>query len=69
MPDEIPDGPQLPEEGTEVVAMTYESIEYDRPPTEVRGTITYRPSPFSSVPQCEVDGVQVDPSTVRVVSE
>lgn len=55
---------ELPPDGTRVRAMTYDSIEYDREPKEVVGTLATRPSPFGGK-QCWVSGVQVDPETVR----
>ena len=59
--------PKLPKDGTKVRGFTYASIEYDRPPTEVTGTFLTTPSPFGDPPQCWIDGVQVDPSTVKLV--
>lgn len=57
----------LPEDGTKVKAMTYDSIEYDREAKEVTGTLTTRPSPFGT--QCFVDGVQVNSDTVSPLSQ
>jgi hypothetical protein len=48
--------------------MTYESIEYDRPPEKVTGTLKTRPSPFGGK-QCWINGTQVNPATVRPVED
>jgi hypothetical protein len=61
--------PELPPDGSHVEAMTYESIEYDREAEKVRGVLRTRSSPFDGPPQCWVDGVQVDPATVRPAAE
>ena len=61
--------PELPEDGVLVRAQTYDSIEYDREPEEVTGPLLTRPSPFGPPPQCWVNGVQVDPETVRPVGD
>jgi hypothetical protein len=58
----------LPPDGTKVQATTYASIEYDRPPERVVGTLVTRRSPFDGPPQCLVAGVQVDPATVRILA-
>lgn len=47
--------------------MTYQSDEYEEESYAVTGILHTRPSPFSDVPQCFVDGVQVDPASVRPV--
>lgn len=59
--------PKLPKDGTKVRGFTYASIEYDRSPIEVTGTFLTTPSPFGDPPQCWIDGVQVDPSTVKLI--
>ena len=64
---DIDSGSDLPEDGTVVRAMRYESMEYDRAPYEVTGRLLTRPSPFGPPPQCWVDGVQVDPSSIQAV--
>lgn len=56
-------GSDLPADGTTVTAMTYESIEYDRPAERVTGRLATRELP--TYVQCWVDGTQVDPDTVR----
>lgn len=55
----------LPDDGTRVTAMTYASDEYDRPAERVTGELHTRPVPALGYTQCWVDGVQVDPDTVR----
>ena len=61
---DIDSGSDLPEDGTVVRAMRYESMEYDRAPYEVTGRLLTRPSPFGPPPQCWVDGVQVESKTI-----
>jgi hypothetical protein len=58
---------RLPEPGAMVTAMTYPSLEYNRQAQEVDGVLSTRPSPFGGPPQCWVDGVQVDPASVRAI--
>ncbi len=67
MPDPVNDELQLPEPGMQVTGMTYESTEYNRGAYEISGILTTRPSPFDGPPQCWVDGVQVDPATIRAL--
>lgn len=55
----------LPENGTQVTAKTFESVEYDTEPEEVTGVLQTKPSPFGGLPQCWVGGRQVDPRTVQ----
>lgn len=55
----------LPDNGSMVEAKTYPSLEYDRPARKVRGKLLKRPVPVFAYEQCWVDGVQVDPETVR----
>jgi hypothetical protein len=55
----------LPKDGTMVVAMTYESPEYDRPAREITGVLRTAYVDSLDYVQCWVDDVQVDPSTVR----
>lgn len=59
----------LPPNGTKVVAMTYPSIEYEREAKEVTGILHSVETPLTkgldTLPQCWVEGVQVDPDTVR----
>lgn len=57
----------LPDDGNEVTATTYESIEYDREAREITGTLSTGPSPFGT--KCWVDGVAVDPDTVRLATK
>jgi hypothetical protein len=56
---------ELPADGTQVTARTYESIEYDRPAEEVTGALATHPVEALGYVQCWVGGVQVDPATVR----
>jgi hypothetical protein len=58
--------PGLPPDGSPVEAMTYASLEYYRDPEKVTGVLSTRLSPFGYPPQCWVNGVQVDPATVRL---
>lgn len=50
----------------EVVAKTFESIEYDRLPQEVRGTLTVRHIQELDYDQYLVDGIPIDPETVII---
>ncbi len=59
-------GKKLPGDGTEVKAMTYPSLEYDREPEKITGKLITQPSPFGGS-QCWVDGVQVEETTVESV--
>ena len=59
---------QLPEEGAQVSAITYASLEYNRTSREVSGKLTFHKSPFGGLPQCFVDGLQVDPTTVKAAA-
>jgi hypothetical protein len=63
------DWKKLPADGTRVRAMTYESIEYDREAEEVEGVLYTIPSPFGPPPNCWVNGLGVDPATVRPADE
>lgn len=56
---------KLPEDGTEVTAMTYPSEEHEREASEVRGRLFKKRVPFGT--QCWIDGVQVQPETVKPV--
>jgi len=55
----------LPQAGSQVEALTYPSLEYDREAESVTGLLVTKLSPFEGPPQCWVNGVQVDPETVR----
>jgi hypothetical protein len=55
----------LPDDGARVTATTYASDEYDRPAVRVTGVLATRPVESLGYIQCWVDGVQVDPATVR----
>lgn len=60
---------ELPEDGTVVEAETYPSEEYDRPAERVSGPLVTRPVPAIGYTQCWVNGVQVDPATVRPAAD
>lgn len=55
----------MPKDGDRVTAMTFESVEYDTPPERKAGTLKTREVPGLGYTQYWVDGVQVDPATVR----
>lgn len=59
---------ELPPNGTHVIASTYPSLEYDREAEEVEGILFKRYVPALNYIQCWVGGVQVDPATVRALS-
>jgi hypothetical protein len=59
----------LPPDGSSVTAMTYESISNDTMPQMVTGELTTRESPFGPPPQCWIGNIQVDPATVKLVSD
>ena len=64
------DKQQLPDDGTRVKAMTFENISEDLEPREVEGELTTRVvEAFDGYIQAFVDGVQVDPDTVKAVEE
>lgn len=58
---------KLPPDGTEVSATTIPSIEYDREAEEITGTLYTVPSPFGPPPNCYVDGIGVEPESVRPI--
>lgn len=59
----------LPADGAHVTAITYPSIEYDRPAKRVKGRLLKREVKSLNYVQCLVDGEHVDPETVEEVSE
>lgn len=60
-------GMKPPPDGTAVTALTYESHEYDRAAERVSGPIRSRWVDALKYWQCWVNGVQVDPASVREV--
>ena len=56
---------KIPGSGSQVVAMTYQSDEYEEESYEVTGVLSTRPSPFGDIPQCFVGDIQVDPASVH----
>lgn len=58
----------LPEDGTTVRAMTYANEDEEIPAREVKGELRTRRVEWLDRTQCYVDGVQVDPETVRAVA-
>ncbi len=61
--------PGLPESGTRVEAVTLPSDEYDRGAEKLVGVLHTRPSPFGPPPNCYVNGIGVDPATVKQVGQ
>lgn len=59
----------LPANGTVVTASTYPSIEYDRDAQEVTGRLSKEPVEIWDAIKCWVDGVQVDPATVKEIKK
>lgn len=66
MPNELEN--ELENTGIKVTAMTYPSIEYDTEPEEVNGILFTKDSPFGGE-QCWVNGIQVDPATIKAIDE
>lgn len=60
----MPNDP-LPPDGATVRASTYANADEEVPAREVRGELHTRRVEWLNRTQCYVDGVQVDPSTVR----
>ncbi len=58
---------ELPPDGTRVRATAYGSIEYDREEQEVEGELFTVRSPWGPPPNCWVNGLGVDPATVRAI--
>jgi hypothetical protein len=54
-------------DGKQVTALTYDDLEHDVPPYEVQGILTARQLPDRIQPW--VNGVQVDPATVKPKEE
>jgi len=52
-------------DGARVEAMSLGSLADDMPEERVVGVLTTSPSPFSGDPLCYVNGVPVDPKTVK----
>lgn len=63
------DDKDLPKDGTRVIASTYPSIEYDREARKVSGKLYTRRVESLGYTQCWVNGVQVDPASVRLSDE
>jgi hypothetical protein len=59
----------LPADGTHVAAMTYASDEHEEPSRIVIGSLSTRYIDALEYTQCWVEGEQVDPSSIRVLSE
>lgn len=55
----------IPADGTRVRAMTYGNEDEEVPPREVRGKLATRYIDVLDYTQCSVDGVLVDPETIR----
>jgi len=55
--------------GQEVMAMTYADDDRDLPPRQVRGELVTRYVPTLGYRQCWVNGIEVDPSTIKDVGE
>lgn len=58
---------ELPADGVTVTAMTYANEDEQIPAREVTGELSTRRVEWLNRTQCYVDGVQVDPETVRLV--
>ncbi len=64
-----PSNLSLPQDGYRVKATTLPSLEYDREPEEIEGILYTVKSPFDEPPNCYVDGIGVDPASVRVMED
>lgn len=60
---------ELPPEGTKVKAITLPSYEYESESREIEGILFTNPTPLSKTPNCYVDGISVDPKSVKASEE